>query len=104
VPVFYLLLEVAQVRFPLSRRSSPSEVIHISRKGDVLDEHHGEFPVVVSWDQWKEAVVPVLEDSNLQTRLPLCRRALETGRVDTWVELIGVRLRESFEAAGYTDG
>ena len=69
-----------------------------------MDEHHGEFPVVVSWDQWKEAVVPVLEDSNLQTRLPLCRRALETGRVDTWVELIGVRLRESFEAAGYTDG
>ena len=100
IPVLYILAEQAQVLFPHSRRSSPSEIVRVVRKGDISGAVSG-FPVSVSWDQWENAVLPVLTDEDLTVRAPMFKRAVEDGRIEEWVRLIGKKLNASFLTAGY---
>ena len=104
IPVFYLLAEKAQPRFPHSRTSSPSERVVIAITGSIPDVHAAQFPVQVSWRQWEEAVVPVLEDADLTVRAPMFKRSSQDGRILEWVALVGKKLKASFELAGYGSG
>lgn len=101
IPVLYLLAGQAEAVFPHTRTASPSEKVVITRKGEMKRTPLCHFPVMVPWDQWEEAVVPVLEDGVLAVRAPLFKAALQDGRIETWVNLIGRKLRASFESAGW---
>ena len=59
------------------------------------------FPMVVNGKQWREAVVPVLEDDRFRTMIPLYATGLDLHRLDVLVSLIGKALRVSFTEAGY---
>ena len=63
IPCFYLLIGRANVSFPYSSTPSPSGFVQVVltrpplRRGDVVF-----FPVTVNWRQWRDVVVPILED------------------------------------------
>ena len=101
IPVFYILAEKARPIFPQTRTSSPSEKVLIAKLAKVREVDAPYFPTSVNWIQWEDSVLPVLEDEELKARSPLFRRALQDGRVEDWVNLVGKKLRLSFKAAGY---
>lgn len=101
IPVLYLLAERAQAIFPQTRASSPSSKVIVQQRGEIWEADASYFPVVVSWLQWENAVVPVLTDPDLLIRAPLIKRAIQEGRLGSLVDLVGKKLEASFRKAGY---
>ena len=101
-PVFFILAGFAQPSFPHSSTASQSPYVLINRMGKPAELRHSpRFPISVNWKQWRDAVVPVLEDPRFEVRAPMTRRTIESGSINEAVRLIGAALRQSFTAAGY---
>jgi len=101
-PCFYILIGLAEPVFPLGCRAAPSQFVTLmqTKHGDARGLLSG-LPVKVNWKQWRDAVVPVLEDPRWAAGTPMMREACRRNAEREWVEQIGGALRESFEARGY---
>lgn len=63
VPCFYILVGKAVAAFPESSTPSPSSFVQIVRIGPVAKTVDvSMFPVTVNWRQWRDIVVPLLEE------------------------------------------
>jgi hypothetical protein len=63
IPCYYILLGKATPAFPETAVPGPSSFVQVIQTGQVLsDAHIRVFPVYVNWRQWREVLVPVLED------------------------------------------
>ena len=102
-PVFYLLAGFARPVFPQSTPCAPSPFVliekHQEAPGSLMIAPR--FPVSVNADQWREAVVPVLEDPRFQVTTPIVQAALIVGGERGLLREIGAALRQSFVDAGY---
>ena len=104
LPVFYILAGKAIPVFPGTGLTGPSLYVRIVRtkEGRVgFYDSPAAFKVTVFWEQWRDAVLPVLQSTQWKVREPLFVRAIETGRTSNMVALIGAALRLSFQAAGF---
>lgn len=64
IPCAYILLGRAQAAFPESSTPGPSSYAMVILKRTPFQNHHTRlFPVIVDWRQWRDIIVPLLEDS-----------------------------------------
>lgn len=103
IACFYVLVGRANVRFPFTTRSKPSELVRVERAsfnllraGDYLV-----FPQIVDWRRWDTAVVPVLEDPALQPLTGINTLRLQREAFDEYLVRIQDLLLQSFRAAGF---
>jgi hypothetical protein len=99
IPCVYLLAGKGQAIFPNTTRAAPSSWVMVVRHGNLSGLP--DFPrsgVTVSWRQWRDVVVPVLEDPRWDPRLNIW-----TGDFIRLKEMVCLALRQSGEAAGYGD-
>jgi len=68
VGCFYLLTNKATLYFPGSDRSKPSRtvVVDMATSGPYRDSDRTYFPFKLGWAVWHEAIVPVLENKDVQ--------------------------------------
>jgi len=87
VGCLYILADRAVIDFPGSTRAAPSDYAVVSRSpGPLLREGDAVlFPFRVFWDIWEGAVVPTLNDPEVQIRIPSTG-----GRVQSNVILLSV--------------
>lgn len=98
-PCLQIILGMAEPVFPQSTRGSPSATVMIVR---VRPGGEGwRPPVGVDWNQWRLGMVPVLEDDRWRIDNAWLKVALQTGRQDWVLGLIGDALKESFEGEGW---
>ena len=102
LPVVYILAGKAFPVFPKTSGSRPSPFVIIQVKSRManLDAPLG-FPITVNGEQWRNAVVPVIEDERWRPREPLFARAIQDGRIKQFLDEVGAALRFSFQQAGY---
>jgi hypothetical protein len=63
IPCYYILMGRAQAAFPETSTPGPSSFVQVVRTGGLLRPSDvSAFPVTVNWRQWKDVVVPILED------------------------------------------
>ena len=94
LPLFYILTRQALVTFPSTTTAHPSRSARIEYSSGTPQE--GSLPVDMEGNQYQRAVVPVLKNPLLDWNLPI-------NRIDEqkYQDLIGHKIRESFEEAGY---
>jgi len=107
----YLLTRKATLEWPTSTAAHPSYFVKVTRtaQGPFREGHNIYFPFMVPTAQWHEAVVPVLQNKDLQVYVMdnpslrvhpnLILIAIE--QVDVLIEKIEFYLLESFIAAGF---
>ena len=94
LPLFHILTRQAFVTFPTTTTAHPSKTVLIEYSSGAPQD--GSLPVHMEGNQYHKAVVPVLKDPLLDWNLPI-------NRIDKkkYQDLIGNKIRESFEVAGY---
>jgi hypothetical protein len=110
-PVFYIFTKQAQPAFPGSTVSNPAAFVQIIQVGnDIRSDEAIRFPVFVGWRQWRDVVVPVLEDDKWTLyfgrmgRAPITTQqghGLFYDKIDELITLIGKELRRRAIEAGY---
>jgi len=111
VGCLYLLTNRATLHFPGSDVSKPSGkvVVDLTAKPLFRDGDRVYFPFFVYWGAWHEAVVPVLENKDVQSFVrdnPSLRVhsnfiLLELGQYDVYIRKLEEYLKDSLCAAGY---
>lgn len=96
IPCLYLLAGKAQAVFPNTHTAAPSSWVSVMRLGEVRDICFPPGGVTVHWKQWRDVVVPVLDDPRWAPENPLWAE-----RFGELLVLLGLALRQSGEVAGY---
>ena len=102
LPVFHVLAGHAFLSFPGSTVSRPSRFVEI-KMGSRYTNLFAGFPVRVNLNQYRKAVLPVLRDPSNDTLRPINLADIQEGHPirERYLERLGQRLRQSFEAAGF---
>jgi len=111
VGCLYLLVNKATLEFPGSNRAAPSGkvVVNLTPGGIYRPGDRAYFPFWVYWGLWHEAVVPVLEDKDVQVivtdnsslRVHVNLALLQYDQIDTYVDKIEWYLRKSLVETGW---
>jgi len=109
VGCFYILMRRAQINFPGSFRSRPSEEVVVNwggpevlRSGDTAF-----FPFSVRWDVWQFGVVPMLKDPANQvfhsdgTRNQNNLNLVGRGDYNTYIDYLAGTLRRRLQELGF---
>ena len=99
-PVFLVMSRRAYVRFPSSSTSRPSPVVQIV---ETTKDRGTSTVYSINNEQYRDSVLPVLEDESLLVSIPVNRLLVDLGSpsVLSYIDRIGKKLRMSFQAAGY---
>ena len=102
-PAFLLLAGIAQPVFPESSVAAPSSFVIIQRVRPSPRPFLPaiQLPVSINYEQWRDAVIPVLENPTFQVQSTVVRGALVADSGNEVVRQIGRALYQSFTDAGY---
>lgn len=103
LPCFYIIMGLAVPVFPESSTPAPSRVVYIVRNKPqaVPTNHLTTLMMTVNLEQWRTAVLPVIQRDEWDIRTPLMEHALCAGRLGAELEYLGEALYRSFVEAGY---
>jgi len=99
IPCYYLIAGKAGPLFPTSSTPAPTTVVWLVPSKRCLQPPFP--PVPIPLEQWREAVLPVVQSEEWDSRAPLIREAIRAGRLSQEVEFLGEDLYRSFTEAGY---
>lgn len=100
-PVYYALRGHAQITFPHTSRSAPSPTVLFTWSSGGLKGVRESFkPLVMDGEQYRLAVLPVLENESYHPGKPI-NAACSENQIKEAIGNVGKALRASFEAAGY---
>ena len=107
----YLLTNKATLYFPSTARSHPSHrvVVDLANRPLFRESDRAYFPFFVWWGAWHEAVVPVLDNKDVQVivrtntslRVHQNRTVIGLGHYKTLIAKVQDYLTDSFVTAGY---
>jgi hypothetical protein len=104
IGVSYLLLGRALLDFPTTNRAAPSRYVQVSlgTKGPLIgrEQDKGRFPMLVAWDIWESAVVPVLRADDNQRSYPKNAILISQGQYLEFFRYIHGKLILSFQEQG----
>ncbi len=103
IPVFLVLSGQASLNFVGSTASTPARYVEIAVNGTCSARPQGIRPVRVNLTQYRRAILPVLLDEKNWTQRSINLRDIAEGDPirKRYLETLGSRLRQAFEAAGY---
>jgi hypothetical protein len=102
IGVGYLLAGHAVLNFPTTNRAAPSRYVQVSlnSREPLREQDRGQFPMLVAWDIWENAIVPVLQDDANQVSQPWLASLLQLGQFLKFFQYIHGRLITSFQEQG----
>lgn len=103
LPCFYIIMGLAQPVFPESSSPAPSRAVYIVRnKPQAYSPNHlTTIMMTVPLEQWRTAVLPVIQRDEWDIRIPMMEHALRTERLNGELRYLGEALYRSFVEAGY---
>ena len=102
IGVGYLLAGSAVLNFPTTNRAAPSKYVQVSlsTKGLLRAQDRSQFPMLVPWDIWQNAVVPVLQDDANQSSEPIVAAMLRRHQYLEFFQFIHRKLILSYREQG----
>ena len=102
IGVGYLLAGRAVLNFPTTNRAAPSRYVQVSlsQREPLRDQDRGCFPMLVAWDIWENAIVPVLQADENQITQPYLRELFGVGQYLRFFQYVHGKLILSFREQG----